>query len=64
MREYHDKVEHIHLNRVKAGLVKRPEHWKWSSMAEYAGLTGEEQEHRWGSRIHRVPQPIDLKART
>ncbi|MEW5945645.1 MAG: transposase [bacterium] len=26
---------HVHLNPVRAGLVKRPEKWKWSSYAEF-----------------------------
>ena len=29
---------YIHSNAVVAGLVLRPEDWKWSSYAEYAGL--------------------------
>ena len=37
VREYHEKVEYIHLNPVRRGLVKKPEDWKWSSMREYAG---------------------------
>jgi REP-associated tyrosine transposase len=27
VKEYNEKVEYIHLNPVKAGLVKRPEDW-------------------------------------
>jgi REP element-mobilizing transposase RayT len=30
-------VEYIHQNPVKAGLVRRPEDWAWSSAREYAG---------------------------
>ena len=26
VREYHERVEHIHFNLVKVGLVSRPEH--------------------------------------
>jgi hypothetical protein len=63
VRDYHDKVDYIHLNPVKAGLVKRPEDWKWSRMAEYAGVSREEQEHRCGFRINGVPLPIDLRTR-
>jgi REP-associated tyrosine transposase len=31
-KEYHETVEYIHLNPVKAGLVRRPEDWPWSSV--------------------------------
>ena len=34
---YHRVVEYIHQNPVKAGLVKRPEDWKWSSARGIAG---------------------------
>ena len=37
VREYYEKVEYIHLNPVKAGLVARPEDWKWSSVHDYTG---------------------------
>lgn len=37
MKEYNEKVEYIHFNPVKAGLVKRPEDWKWSSIHDYTG---------------------------
>ena len=63
VREYHQKVEYIHLNPVRRGLVQRPENWRWSSMAEFAGVRGEEQEHHCGLRIDRVPLPFDLQAR-
>jgi hypothetical protein len=32
-----EKVEYIHLNPVRAGLVKRAEEWQWSSVRDYAG---------------------------
>jgi putative transposase len=31
VREYHEKVEYIHFNPVKAALVSRLEDWPWSS---------------------------------
>jgi putative transposase len=37
VREYREKVEYIHLNPVRAGLVGRPEDWKWSSVHDYTG---------------------------
>src|SRR6516164_8939901 len=30
VKEYHEKVEYIHLNPVKRGLVTKQEEWKWS----------------------------------
>lgn len=36
MKEYRETVEYIHGNPVKAGLVRRPEDWKWSSARDYA----------------------------
>jgi putative transposase len=29
------KIEYIHFNPVKAGLVARPQDWKWSSAGDY-----------------------------
>ncbi len=37
VKEYNEKVEYIHLNSVTAGIVKRPEDWKWSSVHDYTG---------------------------
>src|SRR6266571_281480 len=36
-RDFSNKLEYIHNNPVQAGLVARPEAWKWSSSAYYAG---------------------------
>ena len=63
VRVYHEKVEYIHLNPVRRGLVKKPEDWKWSSMREYAGDSGEDQERLCGLRIDRIPLPIDVHTR-
>jgi REP element-mobilizing transposase RayT len=41
VREYHEKVEYINLNPVKAGLVDRPEDWPWSSVHDYTGNIGD-----------------------
>jgi hypothetical protein len=30
-------VEYIHLNPVRAGLVKGAEEWQWSSVHDYTG---------------------------
>jgi putative transposase len=32
------KLNYIHMNPVKAGLVDEPEHYKWSSARDYCGL--------------------------
>ena len=29
------KLEYVHYNPVKAGLVKHPQDWKWSSASDY-----------------------------
>ena len=63
VKEYHDQVEYIHWNPVRRGFVKRAEEWKWSSIHEYAGLRGEEQERRCGLRIDRVHLPEDENTR-
>ena len=63
VKEYHEKVEYIHLNPVRRGLVRSPEDWRGSSRVEFAGVSGEEQERRCGLRIDRVPLPFDLQAR-
>jgi len=63
VKEYHNQVEYIHFNPVPRGLVKRPEEWEWSSLHEYAGLSGEEQERQCGLRIDRVRLPADENTR-
>jgi putative transposase len=35
-----EKIEYIHNNPVKRGYVVCPEHWRYSSAAQYLGLTG------------------------
>ena len=61
--EYNEKVEYIHLNPVKAGLVRRPEDWRWSSVNEYAGVSAAEQQRRCGLTIDRVSMPADAGTR-
>jgi len=36
-QELHEKIEYIHANPVRRGLVERPDHWRWSSAPWYAG---------------------------
>ncbi len=61
VKEYQEKVEYIHLNPVRAGLVKYPGEWKWSSYHGYAGLDAPEQERRCGLKVDRVRLPTDEK---
>jgi REP element-mobilizing transposase RayT len=34
------KIEYIHFNPVKRGYVGEPEHWRYSSARNYAGMAG------------------------
>ncbi len=61
--EYNEKVEYIHMNPVRAGLVRSPQDWAWSSFDEYAGMSAEEQKRRCGLVINRVRIPSDPGAR-
>ena len=58
-----EKVEYIHLNPVRRGLVENPEGWKWSSLPEFSGVNGVDQERFCGLRIDRVPLPPDVHTR-
>jgi hypothetical protein len=51
------------LNPVRRGLVTPATDWKWSSVHEYAGVSGDEQERRCGLRIDRGRLPVDENAR-
>ena len=46
VKEYNETVEYIHLNPVRRGLVGDTRDWKWSSVHEYAGVSGEESVSR------------------
>ena len=46
VKEYNEKVEYIHLNPVRAGLVSRPEDGRWSSCNEYADMSADESVSR------------------
>ena len=37
VKEYHDKVDYIHPNPVKARLADQPQDWRWSSVHDYTG---------------------------
>ena len=66
VKEYNEKVEYIHLNPVRAGLVSRPEDWSrpaGSSYNEYVGMSADEQNGRCGLIVGRVRMPSDPRAR-
>jgi REP element-mobilizing transposase RayT len=33
-----EKLDYIHYNPVKRGYVNQPEHWRYSSAGQYAGI--------------------------
>jgi putative transposase len=35
--EYRDRIQYMHLNPVRKGLVRKPEDWTWSSIHSYGG---------------------------
>ena len=41
------KLDYIHANPVKRGYVALPEHWRYSSAANYAGLASLIEIDRW-----------------
>ena len=34
------KIEYVHYNPVRRGYIDRPEHWRYSSARNYAGMKG------------------------
>jgi putative transposase len=63
VREYQEKVEYIHLNPVKAGLVGKAEDWRWSSVREYSGTVDAKATPHALLPIDRVRMPTDERAR-
>jgi len=63
VREYHEKVEYIHFNPVKAGLVDRPEDWLWSSVHDYAGSMKDAPITPSGLSVDRIRIPADPRTR-
>ncbi len=63
VKEYHEKVEYIHQNPVKAGLVSRAEDWRWSSVHDYAGTVNRPPAAKSISGIDRVLLPADERTR-
>jgi hypothetical protein len=60
---YWETVEYTHLNPVRRGLVERAEEWRWSSAAEYSGVSADEQRGRCGLVIDRVQLPPEARTR-
>ena len=63
VKEYHEKVEYIHLNPVKAGLVTRPEDWPWSSVHDYTGSVEHPVTTPSGLCVDRVLLPAEERTR-
>jgi len=63
VKEYNEKVEYIHLNPVKAGLVQHAEEWFWSSVREYSGSLQQESTRHPFLSIGRVLLPSDERKR-
>jgi len=63
VKEHHEKVEYIHLNPVKRGLVTKPEEWKWSSIHDYTRALREPAGTKSVLPVDRVLLPADEKAR-
>jgi len=49
----HATIDYIHANPVRAGLVERPEHWRWSSAAYFAGAG----RPPLAPNVHSIPSP-------
>jgi putative transposase len=63
VQEYYEKVEYIHLNPVRAGLVERAEDWPWSSVRDYGGnLSALASGHRI-LPIDQILLPADARTR-
>ncbi len=63
VKEYNEKVAYIHWNPVKAGLVERPEDWKWSSVHDYTGTVKAPSGKGSPLSIDRIMMPIDERRR-
>jgi putative transposase len=63
VKEYHEKVEYLHLNPVKAGWVSRPEDGAWSSVHDYTGVVNDAPVTPSGLSVDRVLLPTDPRTR-
>jgi hypothetical protein len=57
VQEYNEKVQYIHLNPVRAGLARRPEDWRWSSVHDYQGSLNRAPTTPSGLSVDRVLLP-------
>jgi REP element-mobilizing transposase RayT len=62
VKEYWAKVEYIHQNPVRRGLVPMAEDWAWSSVHEYGPLP-HRKDIPTALRIDRVNLPADSRTR-
>jgi hypothetical protein len=63
VKEYNEKVQYIHLNPVKAGLVSRAEDWPWSSAHDYTRSLNCAPTTPSGLSVDRVLLPADEHTR-
>jgi len=63
VKAYHEKVEYIHLNPVKRGLVTKPEEWRWSSTHDHTGTLQQPTGTNSVLPVGRVLLPTDERAR-
>jgi putative transposase len=55
-----EKLQYMHRNPVRRGLVDSPETWRWSSYRSYAlGECGLVRLNDWGTLQVRVRTPVD-----
>jgi putative transposase len=60
-----EKLQYMHRNPVKRGLVAKPEDWKWSSFLHYAtGQQGTvEIESEWTAALRGLRLPAGYESR-
>jgi putative transposase len=63
VKEYNEKAEYIHMNPVRAGLVERMEHWRWSSVHDYSEGVNTTFNAGCNLAIDRVLLPADERSR-
>ena len=63
VEEYYEKVEYIHRNPLRAGLVERAEDWPWSSVHDYGGNLSAVAGAHPVLRIDRILLPADARTR-
>lgn len=61
VKEYCEKVEYVHLNAVRAGLVKRAAGWPWLSVHDYAANLSRAVNPNRILAVDRIPLPADAE---